>query len=490
MTMILWGYFAVLLIFCLAGWGLWWRIHRGVGSYQATGTSHELLISELEKQAFAYQGPSRNPVIIVHGFLGSTIFDNEKGDELWGSFDPAGITPDKCGLLAHPMAVGKNLDELRNQTGDRNMLDTAAIHLAGLNFQLPGYNRLIKVLEKIGYRRKDSENGLQSIYEFHYDWRRDLVENSKRLYRFILDTRRELGEAYLKRDPSHHRDIQFDLVGHSMGGLISRYCLMFGDDDLPADGSIPVPHWKLSQYVDKLFVVGTPNAGYLDTIAEMSNGLRLAPGATPYPAALIATFPSCYFMLPEGPGGHLFDEAEPDVPLDLFDLRVWQCYNLGLLNPANDNALRHILPEVKTRQQRYAIALDHIEKCLKRAKRFRTVLNQTVVKNPGKTELFLFAGDTTLTAIRATVGKDGKVKVTEYGAGDGKVLTASCRFDRCLEMPFFSSPIPWNKLFFINATHMGMLDDEAFIANFRFQLLMDPTDAQLAEVLNHGKNTG
>jgi len=479
----IWVCLGVPLILCLAGWGLWWYFNRGVGSYQATGTSHELLISELENQAFAYQGPNRNPVIIVHGFLGATIFDNDSGDELWGSFDRSGLPPDKCRLLAHPMAIGKNLDELRNQTGDRNMLDTAALRLAGMNFQLPGYSRLIKVLEKIGYRKAHGEGGLQSIYEFHYDWRRDLVENAKRLHNFIIDTRHELEEASLKLDPSHRRDVQFDIVGHSMGGLISRYYLMFGDDDLPPDGSIPEPHWRSSKYVDKLFIVGTPNAGYLDTIVEMANGLRLAPGAQPYPAGLIGTFPSGYFMLPEGPGGMLFDEAEPDKPLDLFDLRVWQCYNLGLLNPAHDATLCHILPEAKTRRQRYEIALDHVDKCLKRARHFRAVLNQTAVKNPGKTELFLFAGDTTLTGTKAAAGKDGKVKVTEHGAGDGKVLTASCRFDRSLEMPFFSSPIPWNKLFFINATHMGILDDEAFIANFRFQLLMDPTDTQLAAVL-------
>ncbi len=488
--MLLWACFVALMFFCLAGWGLWWRIHRGVGSYQATGTSHELLISELEKQAFAYQGQNRNPVIIVHGFLGSTIFDNETNDELWGRFDPAGLPHEKSRLLAHPMEIGKNLDELRNQTSDRNLLNAAEVRLAGFNFQLPGYSRLIKVLEKIGYRREHAQNALKSIYEFHYDWRRDLVENAKRLHRFILDTRRELEEAGIRNNLPHRREIQFDIVGHSMGGLISRYCLMFGDDDLPADGSMPTPHWRTSQYVDKLFVVGTPNAGYLDTIVEMTNGLRLAPGAQPYAAGMIATFPSCYFMLPEGPGGSFFDEAEPETPLDLFDLRVWQSYNLGLLNPASDESLVRILPEAKTRQQRYAIALDHIEKCLKRAKQFRAALNQPVVKNPGKTELFLFAGDTTLTGTRATTGKDGKVKVTEYGAGDGKVLTASCRFDHCLEMPFFSSPIPWNKLFFISATHMGILDDDAFIANFRFQLLMDPTDAQLAELLKHAETSG
>ncbi len=486
----IWFFLGTVLLIAAAGWALWWYLNRGVGSYQATGTSHELLISELEKQAFAYQGPNRNPVIIVHGFLGASIFDEDTGEELWGRFEPTGVPPEKYRRLAHPMAIGRNLRDLTNATGDRQLLDTAAVHLAGLNFQLPGYSRLIKVLEKIGYRREDSAEGLRSIYEFHYDWRRDLVENARRLHRFILDTRQALETMYRKIDPADRRDIQFDLVGHSMGGLIARYYLMFGDDDLPADGSIAAPHWKSAAYVDKLFVVGSPNAGYLDTIVEMANGLRLAPGVPPYPAGLIGTFPSCYFMLPEGPGGGLFDAADPEKPLDLFDLRTWQSCNLGLLNPACDEALSHILPEAKTRRERYEIALDHVAKCLARAKQFRAALNQTVVKNPGKTELFLFAGDTTLTGIRATAAADGKVKVTEYGAGDGKVLTSSCRYDRSFEMPYFTSPIPWNKMFFINATHMGMLDDGSFIANFRFQLLLNPTAAQRAEVLTHQDKDG
>ncbi|MEG1980763.1 MAG: hypothetical protein RR060_08530, partial [Victivallaceae bacterium] len=222
--------------------------------------------------------------------------------EIWGKFSPSGMPESDYRAFAHPMKIGVPLKELRNDTVDRQMLDAADVRVLGFEFTLPGYNRLTELLEKAGYVHENTplptNRFVHTIYEFHYDWRRDLVENAQRLHKFILAKRQLLQAEYKKYYNVDNYDVQFDLVGHSMGGLISRYYLMFGDQDLPLDGTIPQPTWAGSKYVDKLFVVGTPNAGYLDTVSEISKGLQMAPGTPYYPSGVIGTFPAYYFMLP------------------------------------------------------------------------------------------------------------------------------------------------------------------------------------------------
>ncbi len=88
--------------------------------------------------------------------------------------------------------------------------------------------------------------------------------------------------------------MQFDVVAHSMGGLISRYYLRYGNQDLPSDGSIPKLTWAGADVIDRLIMVGTPNAGYLDTIVELLYGSPLQP----YPTAVLGTLPAYYQMLP------------------------------------------------------------------------------------------------------------------------------------------------------------------------------------------------
>jgi triacylglycerol esterase/lipase EstA (alpha/beta hydrolase family) len=51
-------------------------------------------------------------------------------------------------------------------------------------------------------------------------------------------------------------DVKFDIVAHSMGGLVARYYLRYGTQDLPPDGSLPELTWAGAQYVDNLIMVG------------------------------------------------------------------------------------------------------------------------------------------------------------------------------------------------------------------------------------------
>ncbi len=467
-----------------SGCGNW-----AIGSYQAESNQKKSMPSVLASNAYQYEGPERNPVIIVHGFLGAKIFDDSSNREIWGKFSPGGMPESDYQAFAHPMKIGVPLSALRNDTVDRQMLDVADVRVLGFEFTLPGYNRLTELLEKAGYVHESTplppNRFVHTIYEFHYDWRRDLVENARRLHEFILTKRQRLQEQYKKYYNVDNYDVQFDIVGHSMGGLISRYYLMFGDQDLPGEGGIPSPSWAGSKYVDKLFVVGTPNAGYLDTVSELANGLQMAPGTPYYPSGVIATFPAYYFMLPEQVGGEVFGSDKPGEALDMFDFSVWEKYNLGLLNPDNDKILAKLLPEADTPEARRAIAKEHLQKCLKRARLFRNAINQNVEKNPSKSKMYLFVGDSTPTSLHALLTPDGKISITQYGAGDGKVLTSSGRLDERRKAPYFFSPIPWDKIYFNQASHMGILNSDDFAPNFRFQLLMNPTSSQKDRVMRN-----
>jgi len=68
--------------------------------------------------------------------------------------------------------------------------------------------------------------------------RRDNVENAQRLAAFIEARRGELKIEYLTRYGIEDADIKFDIVAHSMGGLLTRYFMRYGDADLPEDGSL------------------------------------------------------------------------------------------------------------------------------------------------------------------------------------------------------------------------------------------------------------
>ena len=94
-------------------------------------------------------------------------------------------------------------------------------------FGFTEYYDLLDLLEAAGFRaaQQDAAARARVHHVFAYDWRRDLVESARRLD----ETLEALAEA--RGDP----DTRFNVVGHSMGGLIARYYLRYGTAE-PADG--------------------------------------------------------------------------------------------------------------------------------------------------------------------------------------------------------------------------------------------------------------
>ena len=82
-----------------------------------------------------------------------------------------------------------------------------------------------------------------------------------------------------------------------MGGLVARYYLEYGAQPLPNDGSLPPLTWAGARYVDRVMLVGTPNAGSIKAIEQLVNGVRFAPILPKYHPAIIGTLPGVYQLL-------------------------------------------------------------------------------------------------------------------------------------------------------------------------------------------------
>ena len=465
-------------------------INSATGSYNSTKKYNKPLFNEIEKNAMKYEGMARNPVIVIHGFLGSRLEDDQTKKCVWGDFYIkdliTGYSDKELRDLSHPMEIGKSLPDLRDSIHSVDMMNTFNLNLLGFNYKLDAYDKMISILEFAGYtnHKKDlpKDKNFHTLFTFNYDWRMDLPYNAAKLFDFITQTRKDLKEKYLEFYGIEDYNVQFDIMGHSMGGLLARYFLRFGAQDLPEDGSIPDLNWKGSEYVDKLIIIGTPNAGYLDTCLELVNGLQIAKHTPFYPSAVVGTFPTYYQMMPLlSTRSVVYSDDINGEPVDIFDIQVWKKLKWGLANPDQRKILQKILPDVNSEVQREKIALDHLEKCLKRAKQFIDAM-RIYGDNPKDVSKYLFVGSAVETHRRASVDRTtGKLKVIEHEAGDGKVLTASALMDEREGKewePFLISPIEWRTVIHLEATHMEITESYSFADNIIYILLISQTEKQ------------
>ncbi|MCX6983255.1 MAG: hypothetical protein NT118_00700, partial [Lentisphaerae bacterium] len=87
-----------------------------VGSYQSKEVTDKSIRNNILQQCSEYEGPMRNPVIVIHGFLGSKLRNADTGKEIWGSFSPLdsifGPGDQHIRDLACRMSKGGSLTEL------------------------------------------------------------------------------------------------------------------------------------------------------------------------------------------------------------------------------------------------------------------------------------------------------------------------------------------------------------------------------------------
>jgi hypothetical protein len=427
----------------------------------------------------------RNPVIVIPGILGSRLRDAESGRVVWGAFagnyaNPA--RPDGARLLALPMREGAAFADLRDAAEADRVLDRVRVSLLRLPLEQKAYFQLLATLGAGGYRDEtlglagaiDYGEGHFTCFQFPYDWRRDNVENARRLHAFVLAKRAYVQAELERRHGVRDADVRFDVVAHSMGGLVARYYLMYGDADLPEGGELPAPTWEGARFVERAVLVGTPNAGSAEALLNLVEGRDFSWLLPEFPPAVLGTMPSLYQLLPRTRHARVVDGA--GRTLDLFDPALWETLGWGLASPAQDRVLAELLPGVARPDERRRIAIDHLRKSLDRARRFQASLDLPAAPPPG-TSLHLIAGDSEPTASLLAVGPGGRLRVAARDPGDGTVTRASAIADERVGgawRPEVASPVAWDRVTFLFRDHLGITTDPAFTDNLLYLLLEEP----------------
>ncbi len=437
------------------------------GSYDSLAVYTESIPDPVWAQIKDYEGPARRPIIVVHGLLGSKLTDSATGRTVWGNFYLSGFDHEFFRSISHPMQYGVPLSGIHDNIYASEFMAFADIKLFGVNFERPSYSGMLDLLKEAGYVLEGEKlprgKHYPTLFLFYYDWRRDPVENAARLYDFVLEKQQMLAKVYKDRHNVTGFDVNFDIIAHSMGGLITRYFLMYGNQDMPGNGTPPHLTWAGAEYVNNVAIVGSPNAGYLDTLLEMTGGLSLNVAAPLIPAGVVATLPSYYAMLPSNEaGGSVLNRNGEEV--DIFAPEVWIENNWGLADPEQDETLKILLPNVSDKARRREIALEHMTKCLNRARQFSDSI-QVQKRQPSHLRIALFAGNAVMTSKCAKViNSRGTLAIIEYAAGDGKVLLSSTRNDRFVN-GVWESPIKWHSTNFLPAAHMGITRSNNFGTN-------------------------
>ncbi len=446
-------------------------------------------LGAIYSRAASYHGPDRNPVILIPGLLGSKLVEESTNRVVWGAFDGGFANPQKpdgARLLALPMHEGARLDALRDSVIPAGALDHLKIKVLGLPFEIGAYVNILGALGIGGYR--DEALGLSgavdygddhyTCFQFDYDWRRDNVENARRLHHFIEEKRAYVQAENARRFDRPDDEVKFDIVAHSMGSLMLRYYLRYGDRELTDDpGSMPVT-WDGAKSVERVVLVAPPNAGSAETILQLVDGRKFGPIFPKYEPAILGTWPASYQLLPRARHGALVDGGDTSrVISDFMQPEFWAEKGWGLLDPKQDKVLRMLLPEVSSASRRRAIALDHLSKNLSRAQQFMQALDAPAAKPPSLS-LYLVAGDALPTVTVVAVDpRTGAPTALRKESGDGTVARASALMDERASgkwAPRLISPIEWSQVSFVFSEHLAMTKDPAFTDNILYFLIEHP----------------
>lgn len=431
----------------------------------------------------------RNPLIVIPGVLGSRLIDDASRRVVWGEFGGQGIDPSSpqgARLLSLPMSEGAPLRNLVDQVQALDVLDALEIRVFGVAFEMNAYRDILSALGVGGYNESGPgsegfRNGsqTQNSFQFAYDWRRDNVENAQRLHHFILGKKAELEAQRKAKYGDGVGPVKFDIVAHSMGGLVARYYLQYGAADLPADGSTPPVTWAGAEFVERVVLIGTPNAGSIDAVENLVQGVVFSQALPRYQSAILGTMPGLYQLLPRSRHRPVISSQERQA-VDLFDPRTWARFRWGLLNPDQESFVRHLLPQVPATADRQRIAYEHLSKCLARAKAFHAALDARS-QPPHGTTLHLIAGDAYPTSAQLWVQPTGQITLASRLPGDGRVTRASALMDERYAdgvgwAPRLVTPIRWASVNFLFTDHLGLTRDPAFTDNVLYLLLEAPRD--------------
>lgn len=310
-----------------------------------------------------------HPVVLVPGILGSKLCAQKAGarELVWGGkkslwnferLDLSGSSPEPleaCGII----------DE---------------VQVFGPLYSVEAYKPLIETFTRWGLKENTD------LFIFSYDWRLSNFDNAERFKAFVN---------------SHLPGKEFNIVAHSMGGLVSR--LYMARD--------PSAH-----RVHKIIYLGTPFYGSMNTLGTLSEGWgsfknKLAGGMDTIRRVSLS-MPGMLELLPryqsQGRAALYTDLPKGSDVIDIFNSETWK-QNGWLPTPINQG-----------------VAFMQFKSNLARAKSLSTELAKPI---SGATEI-LFAGDPRETKLwmsttKARSGYDNWKFESDQGDGTVPVWSAA-----------------------------------------------------------------
>ena len=262
---------------------------------------------------YASDDPDIAPAVVIPGVMGSGLLRAD-GTPVWLNVRNA------IGHFNLSLPLKLPLSECRDDLVPGALLGTDAFMPRLFGFT--EYYDLLELLEAAGFRPAQATGAAGMVHHvFAYDWRRDLVDTVRELDR-TLDA---MAEA---RDDPHAR---FNVIGHSMGGLIARYYLRYGTAE-PQDGA-PVT-WAGARRIQNLVLVATPNAGGIHALEVLLYGNKVGLSQATLAAPVIARMPSVYQLLPPEGAAALLDHTLRPLDVDLHDVETWRRLQWGPFAPA------------------------------------------------------------------------------------------------------------------------------------------------------------
>ncbi|MEJ7617500.1 MAG: hypothetical protein WKF30_11185 [Pyrinomonadaceae bacterium] len=343
----------------------------------------------------------KRPVIIIPGILGSQLVNAKTGEVVWPSVFRS--SDDDLDL-----PTSSDLAANRDNLVAARILDVAKF--ARYSPEIYVYYDLLQAIERFGGYREGSwddppANGdRDTFYVFAYDWRRDNVESARALSRRVEELKRKLNRP----------DLRFNILAHSMGGLVARYAAMYGDADLPSDAAALQPTWAGARFINKVFLFGTPSEGSAEAFASLLEGYSVTDGVRRRVGLLnklavgdVVTAPAAFQLMPHAGTERFLDAHLRPLKVDLYDPATWRKYGWPTaerISERIDEAQEATGVAEKTDRSETYLAV-----VLGRAKLFHQALDaQPQGERPAPVRFFTFGGDCEETLVAPLLIEDGK----------------------------------------------------------------------------------
>jgi lecithin:cholesterol acyltransferase len=393
----------------------------------------------------------KRPLIIVPGILNIELLNKHSGEKVWPSARRSSKDDVDLPINVDPLSSRDDLVPGKAIESTRFLFFTSRMTILG---------GLLKSLRaEGGYREGNWDapaagDDHDTFYTFTYDWRRDNVQIAQEFHRKLISLKQKLNRP----------DLRFNVLAVSMGGLIARYAAMYGDADLPANGSAPALTWAGAPHINEIYMLGVPNEGSAEAFAALLEGYAASDG----PDKKISFFQKLFFhkltrsdgltglavfqLMPHGQTVRFLDHDLKPIKIDIYDAAEWK--RLGWFPSNNPKFRRGFFPDSAGRTSSELDELQerlldrHLEIVLRRTHLFHQALDvQLDQAAPVSLVAFLShckqtlnamvvfpdqkGGWVTLTAPRDIKGSGGqKISRREvidamYAEGDGRVTCAS-----------------------------------------------------------------